>query len=114
MQAVRRVIRRWGMAADDRLERCAAWRQKPASAAQLKMLYQLKGVEFDGETSSPKEIRLMGRTVPVNKITSGMVNSYLVASKRGAFVSDLGCAYADGRLRRRPFCRTRRRKRQGD
>lgn len=52
------------------------------------MLLKMKGIEFEGDSSNLREIRMMGRTVPMSKITAGMVGSFVTASRRGAYVSD--------------------------
>ena len=78
--------------ADSSFERNAPWRSRPASKAQLNLLLKMKGIEFEGDSSNLREIRMMGRTVPMSKITAGMVGSFVTASRRGAYVSDaLAC-----------------------
>jgi hypothetical protein len=102
----------WGWAqgptTDNRFERNAPWRSRLASKAQLNMLYKLKGVDAPGDASDQKDVSIMGRKVPISKITAGMIDSYMTATNRGAFVSDAGATIADYRPRRRLSCRRRR------
>jgi len=48
----------------------------------------MKGVESIDGISLPDQVTIMGKTVPTKHITAGQVNAYLVATKRGGYVSN--------------------------
>ncbi|KAL1410248.1 putative ATP-dependent helicase IRC3 [Vanrija albida] len=73
--------RRAGLEVAKQLLRRAAWRQRPASGKQISMLLKMKGVS---EGSEVDQVFILGRSVPIDKLTAGQVAAYVCAVQHGA------------------------------
>lgn len=58
-----------------KLSRYAEWRQRPASPKAVAMLLKMRGIK--GDQTDVKDIEIMGKNVPLSRLTAGQVGSYL-------------------------------------
>lgn len=75
------ATRRAGAEVAKQFLRRAPWRQRPASEKQISMLLKMKGVS---EGSDINDVFILGRSVPMDKLTAGQVAAYVCAVQHGA------------------------------
>lgn len=67
----------WGRADISRLSRYAPWRQRSPSPKALDLVLKMRGEATRDASGKVTEINMLGRRLPIHKITAGHVSAYL-------------------------------------